>query len=241
MARIRSLKPELPQSESMGRVSREARLAFILLFTVADDSGRLRGNSRLLASTLYPYDDDAAGCIDRWLSELEQEACIKRYVIDGDSYIEILNWLKHQKIDKVTPSKLPKFDNSSSTPREESPTTPRVLTLGLEGKGMDMEGKRNGKRHGPAPPSSAFDEFWRTYPRKTAKANAEKAWERIKPSTDLVAKIMAAVKAAAELPDWQRDNFRYVPHAATWLNGRRWEDDLATSKARPHPPGMEVI
>ena len=59
MARIRTIKPEFPHSESMGRVSREARLCFILLWTIADDAGRLRGNSRMLASLLYPYDDDA--------------------------------------------------------------------------------------------------------------------------------------------------------------------------------------
>ncbi len=46
MARIRSIKPEFPQSESMGNVSRDARLTFIQLWTLADDSGRLRGSSR---------------------------------------------------------------------------------------------------------------------------------------------------------------------------------------------------
>ena len=61
MARIRSIKPELPQSESMGNVSRDARLTFVQLFTLADDEGRLRGNSRMLASLLFPYDDGEDG------------------------------------------------------------------------------------------------------------------------------------------------------------------------------------
>jgi len=25
---------------------------------------------------------------------------------------------------------------------------------------------------------------------------------------------------------WTKDNGQYIPHAATWLNGRRWEDEL---------------
>src|SRR6478672_1250768 len=79
MARIRSIKPEFPQSESMGNVSRDARLTFIQLWTIADDEGRLRGNSRMLASLLYPYDDDAKRLIDKWLLELESQSCITRY------------------------------------------------------------------------------------------------------------------------------------------------------------------
>jgi len=107
MARIRTIKPEFPQSESMGRVSRESRLCFILLWTLADDAGRLRGNGRMLASLLYPYDDDAKKLIEKWLAELAAERCITRYEIDGDQYIQISAWSTHQKIDKPSPSKIP--------------------------------------------------------------------------------------------------------------------------------------
>jgi hypothetical protein len=107
MARIRTIKPEFPQSESMGRVSRDARLCFIQLWTLADDEGRLRGNSRMLASLLFPYDDDAPALIDGWLSELEAQASIRRYQIEGTSYVQVTEWTKHQKIDKPSPSKIP--------------------------------------------------------------------------------------------------------------------------------------
>ncbi len=123
MPRIRTLKPEFPQSESMGRVSRDARLTFIQLWTLADDEGRLRGNSRMLASLLFPYDDDAPGLIDGWLSELERERCIQRYVVEGDAYLQVTNWGLHQRIDRPTPSKIPKFDERSrmlAKPREDS-------------------------------------------------------------------------------------------------------------------------
>src|SRR6478735_5662947 len=79
LARIRTIKPEFPQSESMGRISRDSRLLFIMLWTLADDEGRLRGNSRMLASLLFPYDDDAPKLIPKWLVELEQESCVIVY------------------------------------------------------------------------------------------------------------------------------------------------------------------
>jgi hypothetical protein len=137
MARIRTIKPEFPHSESMGRISRDARLTFIELWTLADDAGRLRGNSRMLASLLFPYDDDAITLIDTWLGELEREHCVKRYVIDGTSYLQICNWLSHQKIDKPSQSKLPEFVESSrivAKPREESSGD---LDQGREGKGRE--------------------------------------------------------------------------------------------------------
>jgi hypothetical protein len=113
MGRIRTIKPELPQSESMGNVSRDARLTFISLWTLADDEGRLRGNSRMLASLLFPYDDDAPNLIDTWLAELEGEGCILRYSVDRQNYLEICNWLMHQKIDRPSKSKIPAFGECS--------------------------------------------------------------------------------------------------------------------------------
>ena len=125
MARIRTIKPEFPQSESIGRIGRDARLLFILLWTIADDDGRTRAASRMLASLLFPYDDDVPALIDTWLAELEREECIRRYEVDGSIYLEVCNWLKHQKIDKPSKSRLPPFDESSrlvAKLREESTT-----------------------------------------------------------------------------------------------------------------------
>jgi len=123
----------------MGRVSRDARLLFIQLWTICDDSGRTRAASRMLASLLYPYDDDAPSLIEGWLDELEREKCIRRYTVDGSTYLVVCNWLKQQKIDKPSPSKLPQPPEDSralASPREDS----RSL-LGREGKGEEGEGR----------------------------------------------------------------------------------------------------
>lgn len=142
MARIRTIKPEFPHSESMGNVSRDARLAFILMWTIADDSGRLRGNSRMLASLLFPYDDDAAKKIDSWINELHDQKCIIRYRADGAEYIQIQKWLEHQRIDKPSASKIPPFQEGSENVREDSERIP--VRKGREGKGV--EGSGNDKR-----------------------------------------------------------------------------------------------
>ena len=142
MARIRTIKPELPQSESMGRVSRDARLCFILLWTLADDAGRLRGNSRMLASLLFPYDDDAKDLMSAWLGELIDEGCIIAYRIGADSYVQICKWLIHQKIDKPSQSKIPPHSDDSVIPREDS----RILPVGSKDQGSKDQGSVAQKR-----------------------------------------------------------------------------------------------
>lgn len=108
--RIRSIKPEFWESESLGRVSREARLLFIGLFSCCDDHGRARASSRLLASRLFPYDDDALKKLPSWIAELEKEGCIRIYKSNDETYLDIPKWLNHQKIDKPSASKLPPFE-----------------------------------------------------------------------------------------------------------------------------------
>jgi hypothetical protein len=136
MARIRTIKPEFPQSESMGAVSRDARLLFIMLFTLADDEGRLRGNSRMLASLLFPYDLDAPKLIDKWVDELITQRCIIRYQIEDATYVEICKWLNHQKIDRPSKSKIP-------APPEDSREFAKIREDSSEDQGRD-QGKDQG-------------------------------------------------------------------------------------------------
>jgi hypothetical protein len=123
MPRIRTIKPEFPQSESMGRVSRDARLLFVQLWTLCDDHGRTRAASRMLASLLFPYDDDAPSLIEGWLAELEAEGCIELYEHNGSRYLFVCNWLIHQKIDKPSRPQFPdplECSRSLAKPREHS-------------------------------------------------------------------------------------------------------------------------
>lgn len=132
MARIRTIKPEFPQSETIGALSRDARLLFVQLWTIVDDAGRARASSRVLASVLYPFDDDAMHLIEGWLQELEDQGCIRRYTVEGKPYLDVPKWLEHQKIDRPSKSKLPEFVEASrgiASNREGSMLEYRSKTL----------------------------------------------------------------------------------------------------------------
>ena len=93
MARTRSIKPSFFTNESLADCSPLARLLFIGLWTVADREGRLEDRPRRINAELLPY--DGADC-DKLLSELASRGFIMRYEVDGNRYISIGNFAKHQ-------------------------------------------------------------------------------------------------------------------------------------------------
>lgn len=73
-----------------------------------------------------------------------------------------------------------------------------------------------------------FNEFWAAYPKKIGKAAAKKSWARVKPTAELHSSIMKAVEAQKRSEQWHRENGRYIPNPATWLNQGRWDDEIKT-------------
>lgn len=72
--------------------------------------------------------------------------------------------------------------------------------------------------------SQQFDVFWSAYPRKVAKLNAIKAWKKIR--LEEVEQILTALSIFKQSQEWLKDNGQFIPHPATWLNQRRFEDDF---------------
>lgn len=73
---------------------------------------------------------------------------------------------------------------------------------------------------------SDFERFWRIYPKKKSKNQAKKAWDKLKPSSELVSTILDAVDNQKRSNDWIKDAGKYIPYPATWLNAGAWEDEM---------------
>jgi hypothetical protein len=71
-----------------------------------------------------------------------------------------------------------------------------------------------------------FEQFWKEYPRRVAKAEARKAWKQTEKVRPNLAMVLKAVKAASQTEQWMRGNGQFIPHASTWLRGERWEDEF---------------
>ena len=77
----------------------------------------------------------------------------------------------------------------------------------------------------------AFDTFWAVYPRHTAKQDAKRAFIKVSPDDALLETMLTAIQRQKQTDQWSDP--RYIPHPATWINGRRWEDEAAAPKQVP--------
>lgn len=120
MARIRTLKPECWEDERVGFVSRDARLLWVVLITMADDEGRFRAVPAMIAGHGFGYDDDALAGIPGWLQELQDVGLVLLYGGPGDSRSApefpgpsrgpfgcLPKWPRHQRVNKPSPSRIP--------------------------------------------------------------------------------------------------------------------------------------
>ena len=89
----------------------------------------------------------------------------------------------------------------------------------------------------PLPPAfkndfieKSFATFWACYPKKRSKPDAIRAWKKINPDPALADEIMTGLQKWSECYDWLKENGRYIPYPATWLNNRGWEDDVQIKK-----------
>jgi hypothetical protein len=80
-----------------------------------------------------------------------------------------------------------------------------------------------------------FNLFWAQYPRKVGKLTAQRSWEKL--SQENQQKALEAIAEhrkywVAKGTDWE-----FIPHASTWLNQERFEDELVIEqKENKRPP-----
>ena len=153
--------------------------------------------AELLAAGLLATDD--TGCIysPALLAELDERDGTKRRVA------------KHRKntAANVTPHVTPGVSPKSRVEKKESRT--------------------ESEKNTPPAQANAFAEFWASYPKKIARGAAEKSFRKIGEPSKMLPVLLAAITAQKSTAQWQRDNGQFIPNPATWLNQRRWEDDLA--------------
>lgn len=146
--RIRTIKPEILEDEIAAALSSDAWRLWVGMWLICDDYGRLRGEPRRLAASVFwgcPHKVDISAA----LGELETTKRIVRYLVNGQHHIEIQNWSKHQRIDNASKTfKLPgpneaDLEQSAEVLRE----SPRISAV----RGSEMEGNGVEREKDPAP------------------------------------------------------------------------------------------
>lgn len=128
-----------------------------------------------------------------------------------------------------------KGSKTAETPKPPTiPPSPTPLHPQSEVKISEVklsEAKRTTRTKCASPPTGSdvyaerFAEFWKAYPKKVGKEAARKAFMKIKPSADLLRRMLEAIREQTASDQWKRDNGQYIPNPATWLNQGRWDDE----------------
>ena len=109
-------------------------------------------------------------------------------------------------------------------PQNDGGCPPHMVGDAPQQNGGDHYIERNKERNTNV--CERFEEFYKGYPRKGARANAEKSWKRL---SDRERKLALAGLSTFDFPAEQK----YTPLPATWLNQRRWEDVSNTDDIEP--------
>lgn len=108
MSRIRTIKPEFWEDETIGSLAFGARLMFIASWNMADDEGLLRWTPEYLMAKVFLYDVEVTPIqVHEWMEELEKVELLFGY-LGGKAHERlayILNFRKHQRIDKPQPGR----------------------------------------------------------------------------------------------------------------------------------------
>lgn len=137
MARRRLIDPTMWQCGHFKRLNLRRRLLWIGIITMADDTGKLKGEPAVIKACVFPFDSFGALLIEKDLAELQEEGLIEPYEVEGDRYIRIPKWAKHQKPSHPTPSKIPDLPppkDSGASPEELASDSRNLQAQGRSGK-----------------------------------------------------------------------------------------------------------
>lgn len=258
------LRRGLEEHAKFGRgfgLTHEQGWAFTLILIRADcETGLWRGSSKALLQ--YNWTHRQAKKI---LEALEKKGYIKRFCKPRQRGNYLI------AVDKYGVTRGPHRGLVVDAKQSTSPESmvyrvweewPLEGQLGAPSQEVRKENeKKKRKNTAQASPSlTAFDQFWAAYPRKVGKPAAQRMWKKtwmvhaeaegIDPSKPwLMDRILAGLERWKQTEQWQKEGGQFIPHPATFLNQRRWEDDpLAREQSKdvsvgrgPQPTGDRKI
>lgn len=148
--------------------------------------------------------------VERILKRFKIEQQIEQASVNNGRLITIKNWERYQESEQQSEQPV----NNERTASEQPVNT---IIRNKEIKNIKKE-RTNTTR------DELFDTFWSEYPNRSAKANALKAWTRLTEKEKALA--IDALPKHKSSSQWVKDGGLFIPHAATWLNQKRFLDEV---------------
>ena len=207
----------------------EGDAIIIIWFKVLCLAGTINDDGMIMFTPEIPYTEEMiASQFDRPISiiRLAFQTFIRFGMLEVvDNILKVSNWEKYQNIEGMEKIR------QQNRLRKQRERERKLLQSGCSNNGhvksrdshatdidIDID-----KEYIYA---QTFDQFYAKYPKKKARQAAVKAWQKLKPDDDLFRQIMSGLDNHIKSEDWAKDEGKFIPYPATWINGRRWEDEL---------------
>lgn len=145
MARIRTIKPKFWDDAKIGKISRDARLLYIGMWTFCDDAGTIIADPIWLKSKIFPYDQIQLQQFNRFCNELLINGFISLFSYKEEKFYYLPNFSRHQVINRPNFEELnvPKEFIYNELPKitEQSVNNHGTISAGI-GEEKDKENKK---------------------------------------------------------------------------------------------------
>lgn len=226
MATKRMFSLNIVDTDAFLDMPASSQLLYFHLSMRADDEGFV-GNPKKIGRIIGASDDDLKVLI------------AKRFLLAFESGVVVIkHWLMHNTI------RMDRFGGTNYTEERAllSVKENKAYTLVIpDGNQLATVRIQSGNRLEPqvklskvklskdsntTSPSGddGFKDFWSAYPRKVGKPVAHKAYVKALTKANREA-IMKGLEVWATSSDWAKDDGQFIPHASTWLNQERWNDE----------------
>lgn len=217
----RIIKDSIRTSRSVNNMTDFQFRLWIYLITYVDDYGRGSADPELLKGFVFPRRKGISeSTIEKALTDLANSGSILLYEADGESYFCFPRWADHQRI-QTKKSKFPAPEDGklrkSTVIHGESPPESNP------NPNPNPESEDNARE--------AFETFWKAYPRKAG--NKSKAFDAFRKADVSLDTMLSAIERQKRSAQWSKDGGAFIPHPATWLNGKRWNDELPLDTSIP--------
>ncbi|MDC7221591.1 MAG: hypothetical protein PQJ59_16775 [Spirochaetales bacterium] len=195
-------------------------------------------------------------CFDTGYNEDTTKRIIKRFENDKKLYyccgfVVIPSWPKHQKWEEKETIKRGIEKHLNTVPKRvwcdivsrkipyQYPLEEILLPYGYDPSYLDIEFEfefdiikdgQNCTKIAPNVVEEEFSRFWHVWPKKVQKKTARQKYFLMHKKKRLpeINELLEIIEKWKNTEDWKKDDGRYIPHPATWINQERWEDALPT-------------
>lgn len=209
----RILREGILTSPSVAKLNWAEEVFYRRLMSVVDDFGRYFGDVGMLRAACYPRQLNKVSDSDigKWLDAVSVAGLVRVYrASDRENYIELAKFGQQVRAKK---SKFPDPSSECVADAQQVQTNAH-LDVSVSVSVSDVSAS-----------ADLFARFWEKYPKKKAKDDARKAFDKRKPDEALLGRMLAALAVQCASSDWLEADGKFIPHPATWLNDGRWQDE----------------